>query len=360
MSQPVYRRTVPVMGTLVTIDVVSDVARDVAGDAGADAAGDAVNRGAGQGSAPLEAAVQRAFGWFQQIEERCTRFDPQSELVRLSAHVGVAVPASAILYHAVQFALAVAEESGGAFDPTVGAAMETRGFNREYRSGRPVRTAPEGSSSATYRDVRLDPQRQTITLLRPLLLDLGAVAKGLAIDMAAHELRPFENFAINAGGDIYVSGRNPKGGPWSVGIRHPRVPDCAVCTSGDYERQCPSETAAEDGSHHILDPRSTRSALSDSSTRPAHAAASVTVLARSAMLADALATAAFVLGPAEGIALLERFGVDGVIITPALERHATRGMRSDYYGLSGSTILPDAEGPSVDCSGGSDRPSRAI
>lgn len=361
MSGPVYRRAVAVMGTLVTIDVVGGVV------------GDGVDRGTEQSSAQLEAAVERAFGWFQQIEARCTRFDPQSELARLSAHVGVAVPASAILYEAVQFALAVAEETGGAFDPTVGAAMEMRGFNREYRSGRRIRSAPEGSGSATYRDVRLDPHRKTITLLRPLLLDLGAVAKGLAIDMAAHELRPFENFAINAGGDIYVDGHNLKGGPWSVGIRHPRVPDalidslrvsdCAVCTSGDYERRCPAETDAEAGSHHILDPRSVRSAGSARSGRSgcsARAAASVTVLAPTAMLADALATAAFVLDPADGIALLERFGVDGFIITPALERHATRGMRSDYYGFSGSTILPDAEGPSADCFAGSDRPGRAI
>ncbi len=200
MNETVYRRTVPLMGTLVTIDVVGGAAGHRA-----------------HASNQLEEAVERAFGWFQQVEECCTRFDPQSELARLSAHVGVAVRASPILYEAVQFALAVAEESGGAFDPTVGAAMESRGFNREYRVAvRPVRTAPAHSNSATYpRDVRLDPRRKTITLLRPLLLDLGAVAKGLAIDMAAHELRPFENFAINAGGDIYVGGHNPRGGPWS-------------------------------------------------------------------------------------------------------------------------------------------------
>ena len=347
MNETVYRRTVPLMGTLVTIDVVGDV----------------VGHRAPQASAQLEEAVERAFGWFQQVEECCSRFDPRSELARLSAHVGVAVPTSAILYEAVQFALAVAEESGGAFDPTVGAAMEMRGFNREYRSGCPVRTAPAHSNSATYRDVRLDPQRRTITLLRPLLLDLGAVAKGLAIDMAAHELRPFENFAINAGGDLYVGGHSPRGGPWSVGIRHPRVSgalfdslpvsNCAVCTSGDYERRCPAENEAEVNGHHLLDPRAARAGLS------AHAALSATVVAPTAMLADALATAAFVLGPAEGVALLERLGVDGFIISPALERHATRGMRSDYE-LSGSTILPDAEGPASYCAGGSDRPRRAV
>jgi thiamine biosynthesis lipoprotein len=344
MSKTVYRRTEALMGTLVTVDVVRDV----------------VDRRETQISTQLEAVVGRAFGWFQQIEECCTRFDPRSELARLSATVGVAVPASAILYEAVRFGLAVAEETGGAFDPTVGSAMETRGFNREYRSGRPVRIAPAGGGSATYRDVRLDPSRKTITLLRPLLLDLGAVAKGLAVDMAAHELRPFEDFAINAGGDVYVGGRNPRGRPWSVGIRHPRVPEalcdslrvsnCAVCTSGDYERRSAAETGADAGGHHLLDPRAARSA---------HAAASVTVVAPTAMLADALATAAFVLGPSEGIALLERLGMDGFIITPALERHATRGMRSDYE-PSGSTILPDAQGLASDCSSGSDRPGRAI
>ena len=234
--------------------------------------------------------------------------------MQLTAQVGIAVPVSAILYEAVQFALAVAEESGGAFDPTVGYAMETRGFNQEYRTGQTVRTALEPGGSVSYRDVRLDPDRKTITLLRPLILDLGAVAKGLAIDLAARELRPFENFAIDAGGDLYLGGCNPNGEPWSIGIRHPRrdnelidslrVSNRAVCTSGDYERQSPTE----DEGHHILDPRTGASA---------HAVASVTVVAPTAMLADALATAAFVLGPTEGIRLFDRLGVDGLIFSGA-------------------------------------------
>jgi thiamine biosynthesis lipoprotein len=85
-----------------------------------------------------------------------------------------------------------------------------------------------------------------------------------------------------------------------------------VCTSGDYERPA---AKPEDG-HHILDPRTRGSAS---------ASASVTVIAPTAMLADALATAAFVLGPDGGIELLDRMGVEGAIYTPALERRATRG-----------------------------------
>jgi thiamine biosynthesis lipoprotein len=244
-------------------------------------------------------AVERAFGWFHEIENRCSRFEEHSELRQLTARPGVLVPVSAILFHAVQFAVQVAEETGGAFDPTAG--------------HRPAISHP---GDISYRDVQLDPQRNAILLLRPLTLDLGAVAKGLAVDMAARELEPLRDFAVDAGGDLYLGGRNPQGEPWRVGIRHPRregelltsvrISGQAVCTSGDYERP-----------HHILDPRT---------GTPSGGAASVTVVASGAMLADALATAAFVLGPERGIQLLERMGVEGLIVTPELERYQTRGL----------------------------------
>jgi thiamine biosynthesis lipoprotein len=262
-----------------------------------------------------EAAIERAFGWFHEIEERCTRFDQRSELVALTSQIGTAVPVSSILFESVQFALRLAEETEGAFDPTIGHEMEKRGFNREYRTGEIIRTTIANEDQVSYRDVHLDPGHRTIQLQRSIILDLGAVVKGLAIDMAARELGPFTDFSINAGGDLYLGGCNPEGAPWRVGIRHPRRDDAviyelgasnqAVCTSGVYER-----------GRHILDPRT---------GAPAESVASATVIAPHAMLADALSTAAFVLGPVEGIRLLDRMGVDGVILTPELERYETRG-----------------------------------
>lgn len=291
-------RTEAVMGTLVSIQVVAD-------------------------SPAAPAAIDRAFGWFYEIESRCTRFRPESELMQLTARAGSAVPVSSVLYEAVRFALSVAEQTAGAFDPTVGRRMESRGFNREHRTGQVIRT-PVDSADATYRDVRLDPERRTIMLLRPLTLDLGAVAKGLAIDTAARELAPFRDFAIDAGGDVFCGGLNPGGLPWSVGIRHPRrdgelidslrVSGQAVCTSGDYERPVAGDAGGE---HHILDPRT------GSSPRRV---ASATVVAPGAMLADALATAAFVMGPRDGMRLLDRMGVAGLIVTPDLRRYETRGL----------------------------------
>ena len=308
MKEEVLTHTIVVMGTIVTIQVAGSTSDSP----------QKVHR---------EETIERAFGWFRHIEDCCTRFNPQSESMQLTARIGVSVPVSPVLYEAVAFALAVAEESGGAFDPTVGYTMQARGFNREYSTGQVVQTDIEPGGDVSYRDVCLDPERKAIALLRPLILDLGAVAKGLAIDMAAQELRSFPSFAINAGGDLYLGGFNPEGSPWSIGIRHPREDDAlidtvvvsnrAVCTSGDYERR----NSGEDKGHHIIDPRTGASA---------HAVASVTVVAQTAMLADALATAAFVLGPENGIQLLERMGVDGLIVSTALDRYETRGMSIDY------------------------------
>jgi thiamine biosynthesis lipoprotein len=260
-----------------------------------------------------DAAAQRALEWFRLVELHCSRFDAGSELRQLAP--GKRTPASPILFEVVRFALLVAEETAGAFDPTVGGRMAARGFNRHYLT-REVTSAPRSEEGISFRDVELDEHDSTILLRRPLTLDLGAVAKGLAIDAAARELQPFRNFAIDAGGDLYLGGCNPRGNPWSAGIRHPRagtdLVDClrisnrAVCTSGDYER-----------GQHILDPRC---------DEPANGVASATVVAPSAMLADALATAAFVLEPEEGIALLGRMGVEGLIVSAGLEVFRTPGL----------------------------------
>ena len=260
-------------------------------------------------AAAPEAVVTRAFEWFREVEAVCSRFDAASELRQLP--VGTPTSASPILFEAVRFALQVAQETDGAFDPTVGSRMAARGYNRHYVTG--ATSDSPGADDASFRDVLLDVDRHTILLRRPLTLDLGAVAKGLAVDAAARELMPFRDFCIDAGGDLYFGGRNPTGMPWRVGIAHPRhrneivdrfqVSDCAVCTSGDYARGA-----------HILDPRNANAPLQ---------VASATVIAPNAMLADALATAAFVLGPEHGIALLERMGVQGLIITPTLAQFRT-------------------------------------
>jgi thiamine biosynthesis lipoprotein len=293
------------MGTIVNVDVVVS---------SNDAAAVRANR-----------ACERALAQFDDVESACSRFDERSELHRLCGRTGAPVRVSSVLFETLAFAIAVAEASGGAFDPTVGRVMAARGFNREHRTGIVAVTGADVASDISFRDIVLDADARTVSLRRPLLLDLGAVAKGLAIDLAARELRhDFEDFAIDAGGDLYAAGCNVSGAPWAIGIRHPRRADAvvdvvrlsgaAVCTSGDYERRSPL-----DGGSHLVDGRrrDARHVLD--------AMVSVTVIAASAMVADALATAAFALGAGEGRAFLEAHGVDGLLVSSNLDRTETSG-----------------------------------
>jgi thiamine biosynthesis lipoprotein len=277
------------MDTFVNLQIVSDKPRD-----------------------SIEPDVQRALAWFDTVEHICTRFDPASEVMRLLGSVGKPVKVSTLLFEVAAFALDLAAYTDGAFDPTIGATLEQLGFHTNYRTGEIVHTDVD-AAGLSFRDVRVNRRARTITLLKPLVLDLNAVSKGLAIDLAVQELGAFADLSVEAGGDLYVRGRNPTGEPWHVGIQHPRadgllartlhVTDTAVCTSGDYERHAPGPRAEG----HILDGRT---------HQPVADLASVTVVAPTAMAADGLSTAAMVLGRQAGMALLERQGVGGLFVAP--------------------------------------------
>jgi len=293
-----HKITSVAMGTMVSIEVVS------------------------KGPEPeIRAAVERALGWFRTVEKTCSRFDAESELQQLCTHVGAPVSVSPLLFEVLRFSLALAQATRGAFDPTVGMSMESRGFNRHYLTGEIISSGGPVDINVSYKDVKLDSRRKAVTLRRPLVLDLGGVAKGFAIDLAARELAEIDGFCVEAGGDLFVGGRGPQGGNWQIGVQHPREPGAvfcvinvsnqAVCTSGDYERAAPNG-----GGHHLIDPRTGRSP---------DALISATAIASSALLADGLSTTAVVLGPTAGVRLLEEHDAEGVFVTSAGDPYMTSG-----------------------------------
>ena len=161
-------------------------------------------------------------------------------------------------------------------------------------------------------------------------IGLGGIAKGYAVDKAAKVLLDagLTSFYVQAGGDLYTRGVKPDGSPWQAGIRDPRGPegdyfammpvsDHAFSTAGDYER-----SYVVDGKryHHIIDPRT---------GYPATASRSVTIWAPTALLADEIDDAVFILGPEKGLALVESLdGVGAVIVDaqqPRLDEQASRG-----------------------------------
>lgn len=132
-------------------------------------------------------AINEAFGWFAEVERTCSRFNPASELRRLCERTDQPVRPSALLFAAIAFAVELAERTNGAFNPAVGARMEAAGFDTNYRTGerQPQRT-PGG---AMWRDIEVNREGGTVRLRRPLTIDLGAVAKGMAVDLAARASR---------------------------------------------------------------------------------------------------------------------------------------------------------------------------
>jgi thiamine biosynthesis lipoprotein len=148
---------------------------------------------------------------------------------------------------------------------------------------------------------------------RGAALDLGGVAKGYAVDRAVEVLHELGVTAamVWAGGDLRVFGEKAEGGPWRIGVRHPRqggeflaiiaLSEGAVATSGDYERVAELEGGRY---HHILDP---------ATGYPSDASISATAVAPTCEAADAWATAFFVLGPVEGSLLAERERIPALI-----------------------------------------------
>lgn len=190
----------------------------------------------------------------------------------------------------------VHRESSGAFDPTIEPLVRLWGFLGGTPHVPPHSEIAETLNLVGWERVTLDADR--IRFEDPgVSLDLGGIAKGYAVDDAAARLDAAQaaNFLLDLSGNMIARGAPPQRESWRIGIRDPRdrlphlgtlsVTDAALATSGDYE-QFVADSGRRYG--HILDPRT---------GWPVEGMAQVTVLAESAMLADAWATALFVLGP---------------------------------------------------------------
>ena len=262
-----------------------------------------------------EKAMETAFQEAERINRLMSHYRPDSEVSQISRHAGKKeIRVSPETLEVIERALYFSRLSGGAFDITVGPVFRLWDFRGEkIPDGDKLR---ENLKRVDYRRIKVDRSRSTVYLDDPRMeVDLGAIAKGYAADRACLALKKkgIQNFLVNAGGDVRAGGRKEKEIPWTVGIQHPRIPshfiakiqpqNAAIATSGDYEKYF-----LKDGQryHHILVP---------STGQPARECQSVTILAPTAMDADALATTVFVLGPEKGFALIEDVpGVHALIV----------------------------------------------
>lgn len=246
----------------------------------------------------------------QQVVAQMSTWEPDSDLSRFNAAAaGTQHPVPAQLQAVLKAALALAEDSGGAFDPTVGPLVELWGFG----PGRPRQAAPAPAEIEALRSRIGWPRVQFEGggLIQPggLSLDLSAIAKGYAVDRIAEALRAagYVDLLIEVGGELRAHGQHPNGRPWRVGLEGPSVEGAAtgivlsnqaVATSGDYR-----QFFEQDGRRysHMIDPRSGQPI--------AQAGIAVSVVHASGMQADGLATTLSVLGPEQGFEWASERGI---------------------------------------------------
>jgi FAD:protein FMN transferase len=248
----------------------------------------------------VEAGVAAAFRAVDDVETRLSNWRPESEMSRANAGTGRPISLSPATWGSLARAFALARETGGAFDPTVGAVTRAA-------SGRP---RPE---AVGWQKARLDPRGRTLSFaVAGGAIDTGGFAKGEGLDRAVAVLRSHgvEAARLNFGGQISLFGTSERGAGHRLGavaIAEPRAgssreigrfwtEDGSISTSGQSERP-----------GHIVDP-STGAAV--------RFAGSVTVVADTGMRADALSTALFVLGPARGIAFADQRGIAALYVVP--------------------------------------------
>ncbi len=256
------------------------------------------------------------------INKKLSNWDPKSEISRFNSQKNLEpFPISEDLAHVIESANAIHRQSEGQFDITLGPLIELWGFGRrDSNSHSPSKLAIRKTLEKTGQSTVIEFQKNPATMSKlypDATVYLAAIAKGYGVDQLGSLLqeRGINDYLVEIGGDLIASGYNTKGEPWRIGVERPDAGDhiidriinvsgLGMATSGDYRNYY-----EENGIRysHIINAKTGRPIT--------HTTASVTVLAESAMLADAWATALMVIGHERGLALSEKLDLAVMFIS---------------------------------------------
>ncbi|HLO29104.1 MAG TPA: FAD:protein FMN transferase [Anaerolineales bacterium] len=234
--------------------------------------------------------------FIEASEKRFTRFSEQSELSQLNRAAGSWFRSSPDFFEVMKEALYCFHKTHGLFDPSVLPSLWNAGYVHSLdeirRTGStPPSASPLQASTSTFASVELNETDSAIRLPADMQIDLGGIAKGWIAERAAHVLRRYASAcAVNAGGDMFLSGYPDGQDSWEVGLEDPRDPDVdisilyvqegAIATSSVLKR---AWKQGERSRHHLIDPRTGEPASTSW--------LSVTVLAPRAAVAETFAKA---------------------------------------------------------------------
>ena len=255
-----------------------------------------------------------------EVNSKMSHYLGDSELTLLNQWQSVEpYSVSQETFEVLNHALRISQITGGVFDITIGPLVDAWGFGPP---GRPTKAPDQKVIDRLllltgWEYLQLLPDGPAVRKLVPqLTIDLSAIAKGFGVDQVAEALESedIQHYMVEVGGEIRTLGSNPNGNPWQIAIERPDpsrqaiqvvIPlrNLSMATSGDYRNYY------EEGGQrisHTIDPRT--------GWPISHSVASVTVVHRECVQADAFATALLVLGP-EGFELAEELGLAAYFLT---------------------------------------------
>lgn len=242
-----------------------------------------------------EQALEKAEKEIKMLEAEWSVTEKDSEIYKINHNNGDAVDVSKETSDVLRFALDMSKKTDGALDPTIYPVLTAWGFTTDnYR-------VPDEKEIQTllghvgYENVEVN--GQSVRIPEGMELDLGAVGKGYAGDLAAEliEEAGINSALLSIGGNIQAVGSKPDGSDWRLAIQNPygdgeagilEISDCAVVTSGNYERYFTADDGTTYG--HIIDPKT--------GYPVDNGLASVTIITKEGKKGDALSTAMFVKG----------------------------------------------------------------
>ncbi|MBC8183953.1 FAD:protein FMN transferase [candidate division KSB1 bacterium] len=263
----------------------------------------------------LKRIIEATFQRIEEIDSITNNYNDSSLIAFINRNAGLkSVVLDSILEYIIQTSEKISEESNGLFDITIGSIKQLWNFSSDNHRIPKSDEIEKKLNDVNYQLIKL--KNHKIKFLSPgIEIDLGAIAKGFAIDEAIRVLKKnnITDAMVNAGGDLRAICSELTRGKRKVWIRHPRIENRrfgyfqmdngSVATSGDYERFFFQDSIRY---HHILNP---------GTGYPANECVSVTVQTEEAIYADGLSTAIFVLGPKMGMELVKKLtGVEAVIL----------------------------------------------
>ncbi|HEX2938634.1 MAG TPA: FAD:protein FMN transferase [Ruminiclostridium sp.] len=268
----------------------------------------------------------------REIESRLSFFLPDSTVSRLNKSGGKETAIDSDTETVLRQARIVSKASGGAFDITAAPLISLWRKHRRAESVPPLNSIKKAMQKIDYSSIEININSAKIK--KGQMIDFGGIGKGYAADeiVKIYKKHGVRSAYINLGGNVLSLGKKRGGIEWSVGIQNPRAPrgdcigviylqDSSIVTSGDYER-----CYFVDGIryHHIIDTKSGFPAE--------NALISATVVNPSSMLADAVSTAAFILGLEKGLDLISSFNnTQGVFITKDKDVYVTKGLKGYFH-----------------------------